>query len=415
MITFNLFFYPMNIFISSCKFKIFTLFISTLACIQNGYTQPSEISMKDLIHKNMKLAKKQYLFMTSILPSGRMPRSFDAKGDSLITSNTKWWCSGFYPGSLWYIYEYTKDVEVKNAAEKSLIILEPEKHYTGNHDLGFMMFCSFGNAYRISGNQLYKPTIDTAAFSLITRYRPSIKSIQSWNKNQHFNCPVIIDNMMNLELLMWVAQTSNNKILEDVALYHANSTLKNHFRADNSSFHVLDYSLETGEVIGKKTWQGHHDSSAWARGQAWGLYGFTMMFRFTKIPDYLQKAKDIARFMIDHPNMPADFIPYWDYNEPSVPNTYRDASTASILASALLELGTFSNQQEKIRYAEVAKVIIKKLSTPEYLSKPGTNGGFLLKHGVGGIPQKSEIDVPLTYADYYFLEAMIRYENWYLN
>ncbi len=405
----------MNIFKITFKFIFLVLLISALTCIQNGYTQSSDISMRDLINKNMILAKKQYLLMTGKLPSGRMPRSFDSKGDSLITSNTKWWCSGFYPGSLWYIYEYTKDDKVKTAAENSLIILEPEKHYTGNHDLGFMMYCSFGNAYRISGNQHYKPIIDTAAFSLTTRYRPSIKSIQSWNKNQYFNCPVIIDNMMNLELLMWVAQTNNNKMLEDVALNHANSTLKNHFRADNSSFHVLDYDLETGEVIGKKTWQGHHDSSAWARGQAWGLYGFTMMYRFTKIPDYLQKAKDIARFMLDHPNMPADYIPYWDYNEPSIPNTYRDASTASILASALLELGTFCNQQEKMRYAEVARVIIKKLSTPEYLSKPGTNGGFLLKHGVGGIPQKSEIDVPLTYADYYFLEAMIRYKNWYLN
>ncbi len=362
----------------------------------------------------MKLARDQYLFMGSRLIEGRMPRSYSREGDSLTTSNTKWWCSGFYPGSLWYIYEYTRDEKVKLAAEKSLEVLEPEKHYTGNHDLGFMMFCSFGNAYRITGNERYKPTIDTAAQSLISRYRPSIKSIQSWNKNRFFNCPVIIDNMMNLELLLWVSRQNKDEDIEEIALNHANSTLKNHFRNDHSSYHVLDYDLETGEVIGRKTWQGFSDASAWARGQAWGLYGFTMMYRFTKNSVYLEKAKDIAGFMLNHPNMPADHIPFWDYNDPSIPNTYRDASAASILASALLELGLYTSTDERKKYATIAAGILQKLSTPQYLSKPGENGGFLLKHGVGGIPQKSEIDVPLTYSDYYFLEALMRYHQWYL-
>lgn len=394
--------------------NILVWFITILPTIPTNAQETSK-SIAALIDKNMTLAKTQYLLMGEKLKPGRMPRSYDAKGDSLTTSNTKWWCSGFYPGSLWYIYEYTKDKDVKIAAEKSLIILEPEKHYTGNHDLGFMMYCSFGNAYRISGNPIYKPTIDTAAFSLIKRYRPSIQSIQSWNKNQHFNCPVIIDNMMNLELLMWVSRQNNIALLEQIALNHANTTLKNHFREDHSSYHVLDYNLESGDVIGRKTWQGYSDASAWSRGQAWGLYGFTMMYRFTQNPMYLQKAKDIASFILNHPNMPADYIPYWDFNDPSIPNTYRDASAASILASAFLELGTFSSQKDKTMYADIAVTIIENLSTPEYLSNPGENSGFLIKHGVGGIPQKSEIDVPLTYGDYYFLEAMIRYKQWYLN
>ncbi|MCU0373698.1 MAG: glycoside hydrolase family 88 protein [Chitinophagaceae bacterium] len=394
--------------------NFFTYIMFTCLNLLNVNAQSNKTSLSEIIDRNIKLAKTQYLYMTAKLPDQRMPRSYNVTGDSLTTSNTKWWCSGFYPGTLWYIYEYTKDTNILWAAEKSLSLLEPEKHYTGNHDLGFMMYCSFGNAYRISGNKAYKPTIDTAAISLISRYRPAIKSIQSWNKNQHFNCPVIIDNMMNLELLMWVARQNNNKELEEIAINHANSTLKYHFRKDNSSYHVLDYNLNNKEVIGKRTWQGISDSSAWSRGQAWGLYGFTMMYRFTKKQEYLNQANKIATFMLIHPNMPDDYIPYWDYNDPAIPATYRDASAAAIMASALLELGNYCNKKQKDYYKKIAEKIILNLSDSRYLNDACTYGGFLIRHSVGGLPQKSEIDVPLTYADYYFIEAMLRYKKYYL-
>jgi rhamnogalacturonyl hydrolase YesR len=342
-----------------------------------------------------------------------MPKTVNKNTGKVESSNTKWWCSGFFPGSLLYIYEHTNDQDVLKIAQKRLAIQEKEKHYTGNHDLGFMMYCSFGNAYRLFKKPGDKATIDTAAASLTTRYRPQIKSIQSWNKNQNFNCPVIIDNMMNLELLLWVSQNGGDQRFREVAINHANSTLTNHYRPDHSAFHVLDYTLETGKFVGKNH-QGYNDASAWSRGQAWGFYGFTMMYRFVKDEKYLQQARDIAQFMLNHPNMPTDKIPYWDFNAPTIPNALRDASAASIIASGLLELSRYTKGKESSNYVDVAKQIIVKLASEEYLAKPGENGGFLLKHGVGFFNANSEVDQPLTYGDYYFLEAMHRYKEWIL-
>lgn len=371
-------------------------------------------TMKELISQNFQFAAEQYKVLKQNTPIAVMPKTFDYASNKLITSDTKWWCSGFYPGSLWMIYENTKDEAIRKEAEARLAILEKEKHYTGNHDLGFMMFCSFGNAYRITGNKVYIEVIKTAAASLITRYRPSIKSIQSWDSSSNFKCPVIIDNMMNLELLLWATNHGGDAKFKEIAIMHAQTTLKNQFRPDNSSYHVLDYDLKSGTVARKTTAQGAADSSAWSRGQAWGLYGFTVMYRFTKDKIYLDKAKKIAAFLLNHPNLPKDKIPYWDFNAPGIPNTYRDASAASIMASALLELAQYAKKEERANYISTAEKIIRVLSSDVYRSQLGENGGFLLKHSVGALPYNSEVDVPLTYADYYFLEAMNRYKNWYL-
>jgi len=371
--------------------------------------------MDALIAENMQLAAKQYELLASKTPADSMPRHYNPLQNKWVNSDTKWWCSGFYPGSLWLIYDYTKDAAIRKEAEDRLTILEKEKHYTGNHDLGFMMYCSFGTALDITGNKAYKPTIDTAALSLATRYRPSIQSIQSWDSNDILKCPVIIDNMMNLELLMWSAQHGGNPRLKDIAITHANSTLERHFRPDGSSYHVLDYDLATGKIIRKLTWQGAADESAWSRGQSWGLYGFTMMYRFTKDKRYLEQAKKIAGFIFNHPNMPEDLVPYWDFNTPGIPNAYRDASAAAINASALLELAQYVATAESKTYIAKAEKIIRSLSSEKYLAKQGENGGYLLMHCVGNLPFNSEIDTTLTYADYYFLEAMLRYYNWVLN
>jgi len=388
-----------------------------LSCIMlmTGVIAHAQQSMESLIAENMQLAASQYKLLAANTPSDLMPRSFDPKKNKSVSSDTKWWCSGFYPGSLWLIYEYTKDEAIRKEAEKRLAILEKEKHYTGNHDLGFMMYCSFGTALRITGNKQYIPTIDTAAMSLITRYRPAIQSIQSWDSNDKLKCPVIIDNMMNLELLYWVSQNSGDQKFKDIAITHANSTLERHFRPDNSSYHVLDYDLATGKLIKKITWQGAADSSAWARGQSWGFYGFTMMYRFSKDKRYLEQAKKIATFLFNHPNMPEDLVPYWDFNAPGIPNTYRDASAAAINASALLELAQYVSKKESKQYIAKAEKIIRSLSSEKYRAKQGENGGYLLMHSVGHLLGKSEIDVPLTYADYYFLEALQRYQQWVLN
>ena len=192
---------------------------------------------------------------------------------------------------------------------------------------------------------------------------------------------------------------------------NANTTIKNHYRPDYSSWHVINYDPETGAVKQKKTAQGAADESAWARGQAWGLYGWVVMYRETKDPKYLDMANRVAEFLLKHPNLPADKIPYWDFNAPDIPNALRDASAASIIASALLELSGYSGKEKQAEYISNAETIIQTLSTTQYKAAPGTNGGFILMHGVGHKPAGTEIDVPLTYGDYYFVEAMKRYRN----
>jgi len=393
------------------------IFLAILCCaifLDPGILHAQKGRMKHLIDDNILFAVKQYKLLAQNTPKDVMPRSFDAKKNVSITSNTKWWTSGFYPGTLLYLYEYTKDPVILEEAKKRLAILEGEKHYTGHHDLGFMMYCSFGNAYRLLSNPEYKTTIDTSAASLSTRYRPSIGAIQSWNSSKIYKCPVIIDNMMNLELLCWVSDNGGDRRYKEIAITHANTTLKNHFRPDYSSYHVIDYDTSSGQVLKKVTRQGNADSSAWARGQAWGLYGYTMMYRFTKDAKYLSQAKHIAQFILNHPNLPSDKIPYWDFDAPGIPNANRDASAGAIMASGLLELAQYVSKKQREQYVSTAQKMLQTLSSNLYRAKPGTNGGFILQHSVGAIPSNSEVDVPLTYADYYFIEALLRYRKWYL-
>jgi len=396
------------------KIKLLTVLCFLL--INSGMlnAQVKDQKMGELIDEQFKFADQQYKVLVKNVPADVMPKTYNATTGKVETSNTAWWCSGFFSGSLLYIYEYTQDDEILAEAKRRLTILEKEKNNKGTHDLGFMMYCSFGNAYRLLHDPAYKDIIEASAASLSTRYHPAAKVIQSWNSSDRWVGPVIIDNMMNLELLSWVSDHGRDKKYKEIAVNHANSTLKNHYRPDFSAYHVLDYNMETGEVLKKVNWQGYADESAWSRGQAWGLYGFTMMYRFTKDKQYLDQAIHIANFMLNDPNMPADMIPYWDYDAPGIPNTYRDASAGAIMASALLELAQYSNKAESKKYLDASEKAIRTLASDTYRSKLGENGGFLLKHGVGFLGQNSEVDVPLTYGDYYFLEALHRYKNWYL-
>ena len=394
--------------------KKISLIILNLFLVFAVFAQNSKKAMAELIDQNLEFAVKQYKVLMQQVPATLMPRSYNAEKKELVTSNTKWWCSGFYPGTLWMLYGATKDEVIKEEALKRLAILEKEKTYTGNHDLGFMMYCSFGTAYALTKNPEYKNVIFTAANSLATRYRPSIQAIQSWDSSKNFKCPVIIDNMMNLELLEWVAKNGGDKKFHEIAISHSNSTLKNHYRPDNSSYHVIDYDLQSGGVSRKVTHQGYADESAWARGQAWGFYGYIVMYRFTKEKNYLDQANKIAKFLLSHPNLPADKIPYWDFNAPGIPNELRDASAAAITASGLRELAQYTNGNSKKEYIGAAEKMMRSLASPSYRAPLGSNGGFILMHSVGHKPGASEVDVPLTYADYYFIEALTRYKKWYL-
>lgn len=385
------------------------LFTSNIA--QGQYTLD-----KNFISKNLDDAVEQISYLDKNVEADKLPRSFE--NGKPISSGTSWWTSGFYPGTLLYLYEYSGNNDLLDKAQAKLKILEKEKLNTTTHDLGFMLFCSFGNALRLTGDtDNYKDILVTGAESLISRYNPNVKAIRSWEGSSF---PVIIDNMMNLEYLTQASKLSGDKRFYDIAVAHANTTMKNHFRKDMSSYHLVDYDPNTGAVIAKKTHQGAYDESAWARGQAWGLYGYTMMYRETKDKKYLKFAERIADYMLNHPNMPEDLVPYWDFDAPNLPSNSpyaakfkqnRDASAASITASALIELSTYVDNKKGKYYLGKAEKMLRSLASDSYKAEIGTNGGFILKNSVGSIPHNSEVDVPLTYADYYYVEALLRYKN----
>jgi len=392
------------------NFVVAILFLFSSAVFTTCIAQKSKTSFKNLnatITHNFREADSQYKMIKKEVPPGRFPKTFEH--DSLETSGPGWWCSGFYPGSLLYIFEATKDSSLYYEALRKLNDLKQEQFNKTTHDLGFMMYCSFGNAYKIDSNQQYKSILINSAKSLASRFNPKVGCIKSWDSKPG-DFLVIIDNMMNLELLFWATRATGDSSFYKIAVTHANTTMKNHFRPDYSSYHVVNYNPVTGAVQQKRTAQGAADSSAWARGQAWGLYGFTVTYRETKDKKYLNQANHIADFILNNPNLPADKIPYWDFDAPNIPNALRDASAAAIIASALLELSGY-NKAKSQNYIKVASTIIKNLSSPEYKAAVGTNGGFVLKHSVGSLPGHSEVDVPLTYADYYFFEAMKRYRK----
>jgi len=365
-------------------------------------------NLPQIMDEGLNFSLDQYKRMAESLPdSTRLPRSTNKDDGSLLTSGTEWWCSGFFPGSLWYLFEYSGDQEMLFEAVRRTAPLEKEKLNTGTHDLGFMLYNSFGNGYRITGNPLYKDILITGAKSLITRYNDTVGCIRSWDHG-NWSFPVIVDNMMNLEYLFWATRITGDSIYYKIAVNHAEKTIQNHYRNDWSSYHVVDYDPSTGEPIQKQTAQGAFDESAWARGQAWGLYGFTVVYRETGDKKYLEVAENIADFILKHPDLPEDMIPYWDFNAPDIPDAKRDASAAAIISSALVELQKYTDEDHSKMYLDAAEKIIRTLSSPLYRAKPGENNNFILMHSIGSLPANSEVDVPLSCADYYYIEALMR-------
>ena len=335
------------------------------------------------------------------------PRSINKDG-SLRMIHPHDWCSGFFPGSLWQIYAYTHDDYWRQQAISFTWPIEESKWHKGTHDLGFMINNSFGKAWELTGERSYKDVVLQSAKTLITRYNPKVKCIRSWDHNRDkWQYPVIIDNLMNLEMLFQATQETGDSIYHQIAVNHANTTMKNHFRPDYSSYHVVDYDSKTGAVRARQTAQGFSDDSFWSRGQGWGLYGYTMCYRFTKNSDYLKQAQHIADFFFGLPNLPEDLIPYWDMKTPDIPNTPRDVSAAAIMASALYELSTYVSANDSRRYKKLANKIVDSLNK-DYQAQSETAYGFLLLHSTGHYPGGDEIDVPLSYADYYYLEALAR-------
>lgn len=333
------------------------------------------------------------------------PRTLEEGRLRLVTSRD--WTSGFFPGVLWYLYQYTGKDEWKKQAQLFTAAIEKEKWNRTTHDMGFKVYCSFGTGFGLTNDPVYKDVIIQSARTLSTRFNKTAGVLRSWDHNkQKWDYPVIIDNMMNLELLFAATRMTGDSSFYHIAVSHADNTLKNHFRPDYSSFHVVDYdSTSYGKINKKTTHQGYSNESAWSRGQAWALYGYTMCYRETKKKTYLEHAEKVAGYLLNHPNMPQDLVPYWDFNAPNIPAEPRDASAAAVIASGLYELSTYSKKGKQFR--SVADKMVASLSR-DYRAPVGEAKGFLLLHSTGSKPSSSEVDVPLSYADYYYLEALLR-------
>ncbi|WP_175635794.1 glycoside hydrolase family 88 protein [Pedobacter ghigonis] len=394
--------------------KAFCLIVLATTLLLNGYAKPIQNDppaswlkrTTDVIAFQLNRASQTY-------KPGQNPRSINPNGTVRIAGITDW-TTGFFPGSLWYGYELTGDEHLAEEAKRFTLALDSIRNITNTHDLGFMLYCSYGNAFRLTGDKTYLPALADGAKHLAARFNPKVGVIRSWDF-AWWHYPVIIDNMMNLEYLYWGAKTFNMPNYATIANTHATTTMKNHYRKDFSSYHVVDYDAATGKILKKATHQGLTDESAWARGQAWGLYGYTMCYKNSKNPAFLTQAENIAKFIMNHPSLQKDKIPAWDLDVHNADDldtdgaAPRDASAAAVIASALLDLSTQVKDGQK--YFNYAEDILKTLSSDAYLAKPGENQYFILKHSVGAFLYNSEIDTPLDYADYYYLEALNRYKK----
>ena len=343
----------------------------------------------------------------------RVPHGWNAKTGKLDMRSIYWWTSGHFPGSLWYLYEATGDEFFKDRATAWTETLAPNSKVTDNHDVGFIMYCSYGNARRLLKTDKYDALLVETADSLSKRFNPELGLIRSWGAlNEKREFLVIPDNMMNLELLEWAAKAKGgDRRFDEIARSHADTTMKHHFRPDGGVFHVLNYDQRpgfVGVVQEIRRGQGSSCETAWSRGQSWAIYGYSMMFRETGERRYLDFAAKLADYAIGHPNMPADGIPYWDFG---APGEERDSSAGAVMASALVELARLVGGKKGAAYRAFAAKQLLALSSPAYFSEGDENGHWLLKHGVGHKPANSEVDVPLDYGDYYFLEALLRYRE----
>jgi len=377
-------------------------FASLVTACRSGINSPNHTASAE----NNLLETRYKMLLDYPVDSMLIPRSMNIKTNTIKKGSSRDWTSGFFAGNLWQLYQLTGDSKYKEQAQKWTSFSKRESNNNDSHDVGFKVFCSFGEALKVENKKEYKDVVIKGAETLCTRFDPKVGAIRSWDFNKNvWNYPVIIDNMMNLEILFEATKLSGNPKYRDIAIKHANATLKNQFREDNSCYHVIDYDPNTGNVRIKTTLQGYNDDSVWARGQAWAVYGFTMSYRYTKDAAYLRQAEATAMFFMTNKNLPEDGIPYWDFKDPSIPNSARDVSAAMIMASALYELYGYTKNKS---YLAFANKVMASVQSDEYILDPKIKAPFLLNHSTGNWPKHDEIDEPIIYADYYFLEALLR-------
>ncbi len=394
------------------KLQVLTSLVLISLAIGCGNKKPQKSNNPTFdIDKQLAYCEQQATKTLTLIPNDNksIPRNIAPESQEWRFINYKDWTSGFWPGTLWYLYENTNSAKWKEQADSFSRYLTPLSVTPAlDHDLGFQVFNSFGNGYRLTGNPEYKEIILKTADTLATLFNPKVGTILSWPREvPNMEWPqhnTIMDNMINLELLFWASKNGGDKSLYDIAVSHADVTMKNHFRPDYTSYHVVVYNRETGEKIKGVTHQGYADDSMWARGQGWAIYGYTMVYRETGDAKYLDQAQKTAKVYLEH--LPNDLIPYWDFNAPNIPNEPRDASAAALVSSALLELSTFTKDSILAKnYVDKAEKMLVELSD-NYQSKD-KNSAFLL-HSTGHKPNGSEIDYSINYADYYYVEALLR-------
>ena len=378
----------------------FALLVTACKSGINSTTKNASAAAENLLETRYKM------LLAYPVDSMSMPRSMNIKTNAIKKVPSRDWTSGFFAGNLWQLYRLTGNSEYKKQAEKWTPFSKKESVNRNSHDVGFKVYCAYGEALKVENKQEYKDVIIKGAETLCTRFDAKVGAIRSWDFNKEiWDYPIIIDNMMNLELLFEATKLSGNKKYQDIAIQHANTTLKNQFREDNSCYHVIDYNPTTGAVRKKTTLQGYNDDSVWARGQGWAVYGFTMSYRYTKDPAYLKQAEATAKFFMNDKNLPEDAIPYWDFRDPAIPNSARDVSAATVMASALYELYGYTKNKTYLAFADK---IIASLHSDKYILDPKINAPFIFDHSTGNLPKHDEIDEPIIYADYYFLEALLR-------
>ena len=331
------------------------------------------------------------------------PHSTGADGgwETVANTNLTAWTQGFFPGANWYLYDLTGDLAAKARADSWTRALEGQKTNTLTHDLGFKMYLSFGHAFRITGDPYYKDVLLAAAASLATRFDPAIGAVICCDWNKAWHRPMVVDTMMNLELLLWGAKNGGKPAWREMALSHASKTLADMVRPDGSTYHVVDYST-AGAILFRGTLQGYSDSSTWTRGQAWAIYGYTMVYRYTSDATMLAAAREVADYYLSR--LGGESVPNWDLDAPT---QHKDSSAAAAVASALIELSGFVAVPDRGRYLQAAKRMLDELASPAYLAE-GTSSPSVLLHGVGNLPEGKAIDAGLIYGDYYFIEALAR-------
>tara|TARA_R110002051_G_scaffold117599_2_gene191240 strand:- start:3699 stop:4886 length:1188 start_codon:yes stop_codon:yes gene_type:complete len=380
-----------------------------LACKPNTSKGEEHLAVTNTISIDSLLQSRYEKLLTYKVDSLSFPRSLDITTEKIKKVTSSDWTSGFFAGNLWQLYKLTGKEAYKNKAIAWTAYSKREKDNADSHDVGFKVFCSVGMGLEITGDPQYEQIIVKAAKTLSSRFNAKVGSIRSWDFNKElWEYPVIIDNMMNLELLFEAAKITKDSSYYKIAVQHANTTLKNHFRPDQSTYHVVVYDTLTGLAKAKVTHQGFNDQSSWARGQAWAIYGFTMAYRYTKDEAYLQQARATLKFYLEHENLPDDGIPYWDFNDPEIPKAATDVSAGAIVASACYELYQHTQDSICITYADK---VLNALQSIHYLLPSDVEAPFILAHSTGNWPKNSEVDAPIVYGDYYFLEALLRKRN----